>query len=118
MNQAGDVIYVAVIHRQTRVVTAAQLLVDGGHAVFQINAHGFVARDHNVIDRHFFQIKDAQQHILAAAGNTQSGLTHHSAQFFGGQLVTVAIVWIDAYQAQQHVADDVTDPDDGVEQTL
>ena len=79
VHDAGDIVDVALIERQPGVVAGPQLMDDSGQVVIQVDADSLVARDHDVVDRHLFQIEDAEQHILAAAGNAQASFAHYGA---------------------------------------
>ena len=85
VQDADDVIDVFVVQRHAGVLAVGQRLADGGPVVVDIDAGDLVARYHDVLDAHMFEVHQVQQHRLVARGNHRAGLQHHGTQLLLGQ---------------------------------
>gem|GEM_PF-6286412 len=63
-----------------------KLGADRFRRVIEIDAVDLVAGHHDVVDRDFFQIEDAGQHLPVALGDHRRRLRDHGAQFFAAEL--------------------------------
>ncbi len=118
VDDALDLVDVVAEHRQTRVRSGAQLADDRFQIVIEVDTGDLVARNHDVVDRHSFQVENAQQHALAIEGQVATRFAHHAAQFLGGQAVIALVGQVDAEQPEQAVAHPAEHGDQGVEHLL
>ena len=50
--------------------------------VVEINADDLVMRHHDVVNRNFLEVENADQHLLVATGDARARFVHDGAQFF------------------------------------
>ena len=115
MQDADDVVDVVLVDGQAGVLAVADDYLDLGNVVREIDADDLVVRHHDVVDGHFLQVEDAEQHLLVAAGNTAAGLVHDGAQLFSRQRLQSGIATAHAEQEQHAVRRDIGEPDDRVQ---
>src|SRR6056297_193624 len=112
---ALDVVDVAFVNRKSCVLAAAQLTQDCVSVVLQIDPYDLVAGHHDVIHGYFFEIEDADQHVLVLGWNQGSGLVHQCSEFFTTQVVVCSIRGRNAQQLENASGKQVYGPDNRVE---
>ena len=85
MQNAQHLIDIVAIDGQASVLTRRNRPPDRLIIVVEIDAYDFIVRHHDVIDRHFLEIQDAEQHRAIAAGYARTGLEDDGAQFLARQ---------------------------------
>src|SRR5690606_17841742 len=98
---ADDIVEVASIDGQLRVVTGGELVDDVVPVVLEVDALDAAARDHDVVDGDRFQLEDAQQHLLVAARNELGRLLDDGAKLLGAQRVVAPFQRDAEYSRQQ-----------------
>ncbi len=96
------------------MLARAHRLDDLRVVLLDVDAADLVARDHDVVDRHFLQVENVQQHALVARRDHRAGLADDGAQLLGTERVLRALVGVDAEQLQQPVGDLVDAPHRGI----
>ena len=114
MQYADHLINIVPVHRQACVFALLDDLLDGLVVFVEVDAEDFVVRHHDVVNRHFLEIEDADQHLPVAAGDTVPGFVYDRAQFLPGQRVEHGVVGVDAEQAQHAVRRGIGQPDDRI----
>ena len=85
VQHTDDMVDVVAVDRQPRMIAGRDDLADLRIFIVEVNADDFVVRDHDVINRHLFEIENADQHLAVAAGNACAGLKDDSAEFLARQ---------------------------------
>ena len=65
MQHANYVVNIFAINRQSGVLCTGYLLEHFFHVIFYIKPRHFIARYHNLVYLHFFEVEDIQQHALS-----------------------------------------------------
>jgi len=66
VQNANHLIYVVAINRQAGVLACRNRGFYCGIVIIEINTNYFVVRHHDIIDRDFFQVENAKQHLSVA----------------------------------------------------
>ena len=74
------------VHRQSRVLAAGHQRENFADRVFQIDAHDFTARHHDVVDGDLLQVEHVEQHVLSA-GWQRHVLVDQRAHFILSQMI-------------------------------
>ncbi len=85
MQDTDHLIQTALVNRQPRMWTGAQLFEHVVPVGRDIDACDIVARNHQIVDGDFLQIQDTHQHALMPVRDQCAGLCHYGAQLFGAQ---------------------------------
>ncbi|MNS98361.1 hypothetical protein D3C72_1327250 [compost metagenome] len=88
-----------------------QLADDGFPVVVDVDTHDFVARHHDVVNAHFFQIQHRQQHVLIPARNLRAGFMDDGAQLVFAQCAADHHVGFYTDHAHQQAGNHVEQPD-------
>ena len=67
------------------MVAGCNDLADFSIVIVKVNADDFVVWNHDIVDRHLFEIENADQHLAVAAGNACAGFENDSPQFLARQ---------------------------------
>ena len=79
MQHTNDLVDAVAKHRESRVFAVINDLVDLSQVIVEVNTDYFVVRHHDVIDCDFFEVENAEQHLLIAAGDSAAGFVHERA---------------------------------------
>ena len=79
MEDADRVVKIAPKNDEPGVLTVFELFFDMVPVVFQVNPVDFVAGDHDVVDRYFLEIENADKHLLVAPRQQNARLQDHAA---------------------------------------
>ena len=103
VDDADNVVNVALIDRQAGVPAMPELRHDFIDRIIQIDRVHFTAGQHDVVHTDVFEFQDTQQHALMALGDQAAGLAHDRAQFIRRQGRIPPLVEPDADQPQEAV---------------
>ena len=90
VQQADEVVELAVVHRQSRVRRLASWSRMSSQLSPHVDAGDLLARDHDVVHRHAPEVEDRQQHLAVARRDHRRGLGHHRAQLLGAERLGAA----------------------------
>ena len=110
MQDAHDVVELAVVDGQARMRGLAQLVQQILPAVLHVDARDLLPRHHDVVHGELTQIQDRQEHLPVPRRDHRSRLGDHGAQLLGGEVVRAARGFDDAKHAQDAIRELIRDP--------
>ncbi len=114
MQDTDYIVDVIFVNGQPRVFALADDLLDLADFVVEIDTDDFVVRNHDIVDGYFFQVEDAEQHLLIPAGYSAARLVHDGSQFLPGKGLQFGISAADSEQEQHAIRRDIGQPDDRI----
>ena len=112
VQNADEVVELAVEDRQPRVRSEAQLIENVLPAFGHVDTADLLPGDHDVVHRHLAEIKDREQHLAVTGGHHRSGFGHDNPQLLGTEAMRIAGGAHDAEEAQKAVRGAARQPQD------
>ena len=113
MQHADDIVDVVAKERHARVCGGSNLPDDLVDRRFDVDARHLRPGHHDVIDRDFVEVEDAQHHVLVL-GLDLGALVHDRAQFLLAEMIFCGMLRAEAEHQQNPVGHTVDDSDDWV----